>query len=119
MSKDRDLEHDDPRHEEDLDVATRRRLKRPPLYRVLFHNDDYTTRDFVVMVLMQYFHKNHVEASRIMLQVHRRGMGVAGIYPYDIANTKVHQVESLARENSMPLRLSLEPDDAPTDGGDA
>lgn len=112
----RDRERDDFDHDEERqsDVLTKKRLKRPPLYRVIFHNDDYTTRDFVVMVLMRYFHKSHAEATSVMLHVHTKGKGIAGIYPYDIAATKVAQVEQLARQHEMPLRLSLEPED---DGG--
>lgn len=111
MSSPKEPDRWDPEHEEDLDVQTRRRLQRPPLYKVVFHNDDYTTRDFVVMVLMRYFHKSHMEATRIMLHIHNNGMGVAGIYPYDIAATKVAQVEQQARQQQMPLRLTIEPDD--------
>ena len=101
----------DPRHEKDTSVLTRRRVKRPPLYRVIFHNDDYSTRDFVVMVLMRYFHKSHADATSVMLHVHTKGRGIAGVYPRDIAATKVAQVERLARQHEMPLRLSMEPDD--------
>jgi len=111
MSGPKDPEIGSPRHEEDRDVLTRRRVKRPPLYRVIFHNDDYTTRDFVVMVLMRYFHRDHASATRVMLHVHNNGFGVAGIYPFDIARSKVAQVEALARQQEMPLRLSMEPDD--------
>lgn len=93
------------------DLLTRPKLKRPRLYRVIFHNDDYTTRDFVVMVLMQYFHKSHSESTTLMLQIHTKGKGIAGIYPRDIAETKKMQVESLARQYEMPLKLSLEPED--------
>jgi len=100
-----------PRREEKTEVLTRRRLKRPPLYRVVFHNDDYTTRDFVVMTLMRYFHMTHSESTTLMLQIHTQGKGIAGIYPFDIATTKRTQVESLAREYEMPLRLSVEPED--------
>jgi ATP-dependent Clp protease adaptor protein ClpS len=100
-----------PDHREETSVLTRRRLKRPPLYRVIFHNDDYTTRDFVVMSLMRYFHKSHAEATTLMMQIHTQGKGIAGIYPNDIAHTKRSQVESLAREHEMPLRLSVESED--------
>ena len=113
MSTPKDPDRGAPKGNEQTDVLTRRKLKRPPLYKVLFHNDDYTTRDFVVMALMRYFHKNHAEATRIMLHVHNNGVGVAGIYPYDIAATKVAQVEQLARQQEMPLKLSLEPEDRP------
>jgi ATP-dependent Clp protease adaptor protein ClpS len=111
VSKEKEPDSWDPQHEEEQDVQTRRKLQRPPLYKVVFHNDDYTTRDFVVMVLMRYFHKSHMEATRIMLHIHNNGMGVAGIYPYDIASTKVAQVEQQAKQQEMPLKLSLEPDD--------
>ena len=101
----------EPRRHEKTEIMTRRRLKRPPLYRVIFHNDDYTTRDFVVMALMRYFHKSHSEANTLMLNIHTQGKGIAGLYPYDIAATKRVQVESLAREHEMPLRLTVEPED--------
>ncbi|MEZ4463787.1 MAG: ATP-dependent Clp protease adaptor ClpS [bacterium] len=101
----------EPRHDEDTQVLTRKKLARPPMYRVIFHNDDYTTRDFVVLVLMRYFHKSHAEASTIMLHVHTQGRGIAGIYPYDIAATKISQVEQLASKHQMPLRLTMEPDE--------
>ncbi len=99
---------------ESIETLARPRTRRPPLYKVIFHNDDYTTRDFVVMVLEQYFHKGHTEATHIMLTVHRTGAAIAGLYPFDIAATKKQQVEMLARENQYPLRLSLEPE---TDDG--
>ena len=94
------------------ETLTRRRLKRPPLYRVLFHNDDYTTRDFVVMALMRYFHKTHTEASTLMMQIHTRGKGIAGLYPLDIAKTKQMQVEAEARQHEMPLKLTIEAEDS-------
>lgn len=101
----------DPKNTEDTQVLTRKKLTRPPLYRVVFHNDDYTTREFVVLVLMRYFHKSHAEASSIMLHIHTQGRGIAGIYPYDIAATKIAQVEQLASKHQMPLRLTMEPDE--------
>lgn len=100
----------DRRLDEDTQILTRKRLKRPPLYRVIFHNDDYTTRDFVVMVLQRYFHKARAEATSIMLHIHTRGKGIAGVYPYDLAATKIAQVEQLAQQNQMPLRLTMEPE---------
>jgi ATP-dependent Clp protease adaptor protein ClpS len=92
-------------------TRTAQRLKRPPLYRVLLHNDNYTTRDFVVAVLKEVFHKSESDAVAIMLRVHNHGTGVAGVYTYDVAETKVHTVEKLAKEHEFPLRLSLEPDE--------
>ncbi|MEN2993811.1 MAG: ATP-dependent Clp protease adapter ClpS [Thermodesulfovibrio sp.] len=84
---------------------------KPDLYRVYLLNDDYTTMDFVVHVLMTIFDKPRVEATAIMLHVHRHGKGLAGIYPKEIAETKVYQVESLARANGFPLKCIIEKDD--------
>jgi ATP-dependent Clp protease adaptor protein ClpS len=89
----------------------REKLKKPPLYRVLLHNDNYTTREFVVAVLREVFHKGEAEAVQIMLHVHYNGIGVAGVYTYEVAETKIKTVEKLARENDFPLRLSMEPED--------
>ncbi|MGB9711430.1 MAG: ATP-dependent Clp protease adapter ClpS [Thermodesulfovibrio sp.] len=83
----------------------------PDRYRVYLLNDDYTTMDFVVHVLMTIFDKSKVEATQIMLYVHRHGKGLAGIYPKEIAETKVAQVESLARANGFPLKCTIERDD--------
>lgn len=85
------------------------KIDRPPLYKVLMHNDDYTTMEFVVEVLQLVFLKNPAEANHIMLQIHLRGTGVCGIYPFEIAETKVHKVSQLARAAGYPLRCSLEP----------
>lgn len=83
-------------------------LQEPPLYRVLLHNDDYTTMDFVVMILQTVFHKNTEEATRIMLNVHHQGIGIAGIYTREIAETKVAIVHQMAKQHQFPLRCSLE-----------
>ena len=83
-------------------------LQEPPLYRVLLHNDDYTTMDFVVMILQTVFHKNTEEATRIMLNVHHQGIGIAGIYTREIAETKVEIVHQMAKHHQFPLRCSLE-----------
>lgn len=103
------------RHEGDSDVATetkqKTRLQKPKLYRVLLHNDNYTTRDFVVAVLKEVFHKSEADAVQIMLHVHYNGIGVAGVYTFDVAETKIRLVEQLAQENDFPLRLSMEPED--------
>ena len=79
------------------------------MFKVLLHNDDYTTREFVVYVLERIFHHSEAEATRIMLHVHRNGVGVAGVFTREIAETKVHKVERLARQNEYPLVLSMEP----------
>ncbi len=83
-------------------------IKEPAMWRVIFHNDDYTPRDFVVEVLVSIFHKPPVEATRIMLEIHNRGSGVVGVYPYDIGSTKALQVERIAKDREFPLRVSLE-----------
>lgn len=80
----------------------------PPLYNVLLHNDDYTTMQFVIEVLMYVFNKSGEESTRIMINVHNKGVGLCGIYPYELAETKVDTVEKLARENGFPLKCSME-----------
>jgi ATP-dependent Clp protease adaptor protein ClpS len=89
-------------------VAQKPRLQEPRQYRVVLHNDDYTTQEFVVRVLMSVFRKPAAEATKIMLDVHKKGRGVVGVYTYDIAATKVAQVHDLARQNEFPLRASCE-----------
>jgi ATP-dependent Clp protease adaptor protein ClpS len=91
-------------------VITRQKedVKLPKRYKVLLHNDDYTTMDFVVLVLMRFFHKSETEALHIMLNVHKKGVGVAGIYPLEIAETKVNHVHNMARSNNHPLKCSIE-----------
>jgi len=85
------------------------KIKEPEDYRVILLNDDYTTMDFVVMVLVDIFDKNLEDANRIMLDVHERGKGIVGQYPWDIAATKAEQVHELARENEFPLKCIVEP----------
>ena len=87
---------------------TRQKTRRPQLFRVLLHNDDYTTMQFVIEVLESVFQKSPAEAFRIMMQVHTRGHGVCGAYPYEIAETKVGLVHDRAREQGFPLRASME-----------
>jgi ATP-dependent Clp protease adaptor protein ClpS len=87
-----------------------RKTKRPALYRVLLHNDDYTTQEFVDWVLMTVFNHDPETAHRIMLNVHMRGVGVAGIYPYEIAETKAQKTMALAREAEFPLLSTIEPE---------
>ena len=84
------------------------KTKKPSLYRVLMLNDDYTPMEFVVMVLQRYFGHNSESAQRIMLHVHQRGVGVCGIFTYEIAETKAAQVMNFARQNEHPLQLQLE-----------
>lgn len=82
----------------------------PPKFRVLLHNDHYTTMDFVVYILESVFQKGHQDAVRIMLAVHRKGMGLCGIFCAEVAETKVTMVHKLARNNGYPLRCSMEPE---------
>src|SRR2546422_666865 len=97
---------------DDVDVVTKTRtehkLQKPKLFKVLLHNDDYTTMEFVVFILMSIFHRSETDAVQIMLHVHKNGIGVAGVYTYEVAETRMTQVEALARQNEFPLRCSLE-----------
>ncbi len=90
------------------EVLEQIQLEEPPMYKVILCNDDYTTMDFVVMVLMVIFHKDEQDAQRIMLNVHRKGCGLCGVYPYAIAETKVKQVELLSEKHKFPLRCTME-----------
>ena len=89
---------------------TKRKLKKPRLYRVILHNDDYTTMEFVVESLVRFFHKTATEATHIMLTVHTKGNAVAGVYTRDVAETKVANVLKHARESGMPLLVTAEPE---------
>jgi ATP-dependent Clp protease adaptor protein ClpS len=84
------------------------KLKEPEEYRVILLNDNYTTMEFVVEILMIVFHKKQEDAVRIMLDVHQKGKGTVGMYPYDIAQTKANQVHALARQNEFPLKCIVE-----------
>src|ERR1700750_2434694 len=84
------------------------KTKKPSMYKVLMLNDDYTPMEFVVHVLERFFSKNRQEATRIMLHVHQRGVGVCGVYTYEVAETKVTQVMDLARQNQHPLQCTIE-----------
>ena len=100
--------NEDRKQEKGFTVDSSPRLEEPKMYRVVLLNDHYTTMDFVVTVLMDIFHKPASEATKIMLDVHKQGKGLCGIYAYDIAATKVAQVEKMAKENEFPLKCSLE-----------
>jgi ATP-dependent Clp protease adaptor protein ClpS len=104
VSKPRDIE---PERRGELGTLEKPKVTRPPLYEVLLHNDDYTTQEFVVYVLQKFFHHDAETAHMIMLHVHTKGIGVAGVFPRDLAETKVHLVTEFSRENEMPLRCSL------------
>jgi len=88
---------------------TNEKVKEPEQFKVLLLNDHYTTMDFVVEILTVIFHKSIVDANRIMLDIHRKGKGVVGVYPWDIAATKTEQVHAAARANEYPLRCIIEP----------
>lgn len=102
-----------PGTNKELGVATKAKpkTKKPSLYRVLLLNDDYTPMEFVVLVLEHFFQKSREEATRIMLHVHNYGVGVCGVYPYDVAETKVAQVLDLARRSEHPLQCTMERED--------
>jgi ATP-dependent Clp protease adaptor protein ClpS len=89
-------------------TKTKRKLKQPPLYKVLFHNDDYTPMEFVVHVLERFFGIDHQQAVEIMLTVHRKGLAVVGVFSFEIAETKVTQVMDYARRNQHPLQCTME-----------
>ena len=97
-----------PEIEQEIVSDTNEDLQEPPMYKVLLLNDDYTTMDFVVEILMYVFHKSIETATQIMLNVHRDGKGLCGVYTFDVAETKVLTVEALARERGFPLKCAME-----------
>ena len=103
-----DKKTDDRNTDGNVVLDERVKTKKPSLYRVLMLNDDYTPMEFVVMVLQRYFGHNSESAQRIMLHVHQRGVGVCGVFTYEIAETKAAQVMNFARQNEHPLQLQLE-----------
>ncbi len=100
----------DPREFTLTQARVEPQLERPRMWRVLLHNDDYTTQDFVVWVLESIFQKPHAEAFAIMLSVHQSGLGVAGVFTHDVAETKVKATERLAEEHEFPLLATMEPE---------
>ncbi|MBL7664905.1 MAG: ATP-dependent Clp protease adapter ClpS [Bacteriovoracaceae bacterium] len=97
--------------EEKSGVATikREKLQPPPKYKILMHNDDYTTMEFVILVLKKFFNKTNEEAHALMLKVHTEGMAICGIYTHEVAESKVAKVTGFARKEGHPLKLSFEP----------
>ncbi|MEX2453223.1 MAG: ATP-dependent Clp protease adapter ClpS [Rhodospirillaceae bacterium] len=89
-------------------VRTKPKTKKPSMYKVIMLNDDYTPMEFVVLVLERFFNKSHEDAMRIMMHVHQKGVGVCGVYTYEVAETKVQQVMDLARQHQHPLQCTLE-----------
>ena len=94
--------------DEQIKEEIREDLKERSLYKVVLHNDNYTTRDFVVEILRLIFHKDPIEAAEIMMEVHKKGKGVAGVFPFDIATTKIARVHAVAREKKYPLKCLME-----------
>ena len=97
-----------PELDEEVDSEIRDDVREPPMYRVLLHNDDYTTMDFVVEILMLVFNKSPEEAVNIMLNIHRKGIGLCGVYTFEVSETKVETVHAIAREHGFPLKCSME-----------
>jgi ATP-dependent Clp protease adaptor protein ClpS len=93
-------------------VAQKTKLQPPKMYKVLMHNDDYTTMEFVVHILQKFFNKNNNEAHAIMLEVHTRGFGICGIFTHEVAESKVSKVTKYAKEHGHPLKCSMEPNEA-------
>jgi len=106
------MSNDNDRNREDdqtgVVTRTKTRTKKPSLYKVLLLNDDYTPMEFVVHVIERFFNKGREEATRIMLHVHQRGVGVCGVYTYEVAETKVTQVMEFARQHQHPLQCTME-----------
>jgi ATP-dependent Clp protease adaptor protein ClpS len=94
-----------------VETKTKEKVAKPPLFQVLFHNDNYTTMEFVVWVLQTVFLRSETDSMAIMLNVHRNGMGVAGVYTKEVAETKIEKTHALAREHEFPLKLSMEPEE--------
>lgn len=97
-----------PDYQDDIQEEIDEKITEPPMYKVLLHNDDYTPKAFVVEILIAVFNKSIDGATRLMWQVHRTGVGVCGIFPYEMAETKINLVTKFARENGFPLKASME-----------
>ncbi|MBN2401194.1 MAG: ATP-dependent Clp protease adaptor ClpS [Spirochaetes bacterium] len=94
--------------ESDLKLKPAEKILEPKMYRIIMHNDHYTTMDFVIEVIMKVFHKPAAEATKIMLDIHKKGFGVCGVYTYDIAVTKISEVHKMAKKRQFPLKCSYE-----------
>lgn len=95
-------------NDEKIEIRERQKVNAPPLYKVFLLNDDYTTMDFVTLILENTFHKNPMEATQIMLHVHKNGKGLAGMFTREIAETKVASVDEQSRQNGFPLKCTME-----------
>jgi ATP-dependent Clp protease adaptor protein ClpS len=100
----------DTDHEDDLALVERPKVDKPRRYVVVFHNDDYTTMEFVVRVLEKFFHMDETQATQIMLHVHHKGYGIVGVFTRDVAETKAAQVTAYAKESGHPLKCTAEPE---------
>lgn len=100
------------KEEGQVSVAEKPKTQEPRRYQVVLHNDDYTTMEFVVHVLMKFFYKTETESTQIMLHVHHRGYGIVGLFTRDVAETKASQVMDYAKQNGHPLRVTAEPEGA-------
>ncbi len=98
----------DPDIQEGVITDIEEEVTEPPMYKVLLHNDNFTTKEFVVSILVAVFHKSLDAATHLMWNIHRKGIGVCGVYPYEVAETKVNIVTATARENGFPLQTTLE-----------
>ena len=98
------------RHDEQGETLTRDRVQKPKKYKVLLFNDDYTSMEFVVFILRRVFHHSQAAATRVMLHVHNSGVGVAGVYTREVAETRVAQVQQMASEAGHPLQCTMEPE---------
>lgn len=103
-----DKKYEDDDGESGIATKVKPKTKKPSLYKVLLLNDDYTPMEFVVHILERFFRKNHEEATEIMLQVHNKGVGLCGVYTYEVAETKATQVMDLARQHQHPLQCTVE-----------
>jgi ATP-dependent Clp protease adaptor protein ClpS len=103
-----DWAQNDQEHEEGVVTENKPKVQKPPMFKVLLHNDDFTTMDFVVFILMSVFSKNPIDAFKIMMAVHQQGLGIAGVYTYEIAEAKCNKVTQLAQEREFPLLCTME-----------
>jgi ATP-dependent Clp protease adaptor protein ClpS len=106
------MAENNPKHQEQEDVREKPKTQRPRKFKVIFHNDDYTSMQFVIEALRAFFQKSETEALHIMLTVHHKGSAVVGVYPRDVAETKVALATDEAQKRGMPLMITTEPEDS-------